>query len=64
MLRFVDEIVDIEERAIMETISAQELTFLETADHEVFFSALDELPEPTEALRSAFKRYSETVISR
>ena len=51
-------------RAAMETISAHELTVLETADHEAFFSALDEPPEPTEALRSAFKRYSETVISR
>ncbi len=47
-----------------ETISTHERTVLESVDHEAFFAALDAPPNPTEALRSAFERHRETVVSR
>lgn len=51
-------------RAAMETIATHERTVLESVDHDAFFAALDAPAEPTEALRSAFKRHRETVVSR
>ena len=41
-----------------------EQTVLDPVDHDAFFAVLDAPPEPTEALRSAFKRYRHTVASR
>lgn len=43
---------------------AEARTVLQQEDHEVFFTALDAPPEPTEALREAFERYRDTVDSR
>ena len=37
---------------------------LQPIDHAVFFAALDAPPVPTEALRQAFKRHRETVVSK
>lgn len=51
-------------KAALETISAHERTALQPVDHEAFFSALDTSPEPTEALRAAFRRHRETVVSK
>lgn len=51
-------------RAAMETIAAHEQTFLRPVDHEAFFAALDSPPEPTTALRDAFRRHDKTVVSR
>ena len=51
-------------RAAMETIATHERTVLESVDHDAFFTSLDAPPEPTEALRSAFDRHRETVVSR
>jgi hypothetical protein len=39
-------------------------TPLQPIDHAVFFAALDAPPVPTEALRQAFKRHRETVVSK
>jgi len=46
------------------TISAHERTELQPVDHEAFFSALDAPAAPTDALRAAFRRHDETVISK
>lgn len=51
-------------KAALETIDSHERTALQPADHEAFFSALDTSPEPTEALRAAFRRHRETVVSK
>jgi uncharacterized protein (DUF1778 family) len=51
-------------QAALNTIGAHERTFLQPADHEAFFRALDTPPAPTEALRAAFKRHRETVVSK
>lgn len=51
-------------RAAMETISAHEQTRLLPVDHDAFFKALDNPPEPTDALRKAFKRHSKSVTSK
>jgi len=51
-------------QAALATISAHELTELQPIDHEAFFSALDAPAAPTNALRTAFRRYGETVISK
>lgn len=51
-------------RAALETIAAHERTDLEAVDHDAFFAALDAPPEPTEALRTAFRRHRETVVSK
>ena len=48
----------------MATIAAHEQTVLQSVDYEAFFAALDAPPEPTEALRAAFRRHRETVVSR
>lgn len=44
--------------------SSSERTCLTPADHEAFFSALDNPPEPTEKLREAFDRHTRTVVSK
>ena len=46
------------------TIAAHERTLLQPVDHAGFFAALDNPPEPTDRLRVAFKRHSETVVSK
>lgn len=46
------------------TIAAHEATLLQTTDYQAFFDALDNPPKPTDRLRDAFKRYSETVVSK
>jgi uncharacterized protein (DUF1778 family) len=51
-------------QAAIRTIAAHERTFLQPVDHEAFFTALDTPPAPTEALRAAFKRHRETVVSK
>lgn len=51
-------------QAALATISAHERTLLEPVDHEAFFSALDTPAEPTDVLRSAFRRHGKTVASR
>ena len=43
---------------------ARETTTLSAIDHEVFFTALNEPPEPTPALKDAFGRHGRTVVSR
>jgi uncharacterized protein (DUF1778 family) len=50
-------------QAAMATIAAHERTQLHPVDHAAFFAALDTPPEPTDALRQAFKRHRKTVIS-
>ena len=51
-------------QAALATIAAHEATVLKAVDHEVFFAALDAPVPPTEALRAAFRRHRETVISK
>lgn len=46
------------------TISAHERTLLRPVDHDAFFAALDAPPAPTDALRAAFHRHRETVVSK
>ncbi|WP_084513928.1 DUF1778 domain-containing protein [Salipiger mucosus] len=42
----------------LKVIDTHENTFLKDVDHEMFFSALDNPPEPTDALKAAFARYA------
>jgi uncharacterized protein (DUF1778 family) len=51
-------------RSALETIAAHERTSLDPIDHESFFAALDNPPEPTAKLRDAFERHSRTVLSK
>lgn len=51
-------------QSALETIAAHERTLLAPVDHHAFFSALNTPPAPTERLRAAFVRHSETVTSR
>src|SRR3546814_11142970 len=44
-------------RAALDTIAAHERTFLSAEDHDAFFAALDEPPEPSADLRDAFERH-------
>ena len=46
-------------KAAIETIATHEHTLLQPEDYESFFTALDNPPAPTEALRQAAKRYHE-----
>ncbi|MEY9199435.1 uncharacterized protein (DUF1778 family) [Sinorhizobium fredii] len=46
------------------TIAAHEATLLQTTDYRAFFDALDNPPQPTDRLRDAFKRHSDTVVSK
>lgn len=50
--------------AALATIAAHERTVLQPVDHAAFFAALDTPPQPTEALRAAFRRHRETVVSQ
>ena len=51
-------------QAALATISAHESTTLQAVDHEAFVRALDDPPEPTEALKAAFRRHREAVASK
>lgn len=51
-------------QAALATIAAHERTTLQQVDHAAFFAALDTPPTPTEALKAAFRRHRETVISK
>jgi uncharacterized protein (DUF1778 family) len=51
-------------RSALETIAAHEQTALQAMDHSVFFAALDNPPEPTEKLRQAFERHTQTVQTK
>ncbi|QKK33138.1 DUF1778 domain-containing protein (plasmid) [Rhizobium indicum] len=51
-------------QSAMMTIAVHERTLLQPADHAAFFAALDNPPEPTDSLKAAFKRHSETVVSK
>ena len=51
-------------KAALATLAAHEKTLLSAADHEIFFAALDQAPEPADALRDAFRRHDETVVSK
>jgi len=51
-------------QSAMMTIAAHERTLLQPADHAAFCAALDNPPEPRDKLKAAFKRHSETVVSK
>lgn len=51
-------------RAALETISLYERTQLQAEDHAAFFAAIDTPPEPTEQLRTAFRRHNDRSVSR
>jgi uncharacterized protein (DUF1778 family) len=51
-------------QSAMATIAAHERTHLDRVDHEAFFTALDQPPEPTQKLKDAYVRYQATVISK
>ena len=51
-------------QAALATISAHERTALQPIDHDAFFTAPDAPAAPTDALRAAFRRHSESVTSR
>lgn len=51
-------------QAALATIAAHERTMLQPVDHEAFFAALDAPAAPTDALRAAFRRHSDTVVSK
>ena len=51
-------------QSALATIAAHERTLLQPGDHAAFFAALDNPPEPTDRLKAAFKRHSETVVSK
>src|SRR3546814_4675968 len=54
---------DLAYRAALDTIAANERTFLSAEDHDAFFAALDEPPEPSADLRDALERHGRTVRS-
>ncbi|WP_026289281.1 DUF1778 domain-containing protein [Thioalkalivibrio sp. ALMg11] len=49
--------------AALATIATHERTVLSAEDHAAFFAALDEPPEPTEALREAARRSRARTVS-
>jgi uncharacterized protein (DUF1778 family) len=51
-------------QAALTTIAAHERTVLSPVDHEAFFAALDAPAAPTDALSAAFRRHSDTVVSK
>ena len=51
-------------QAALETIATHERTALAPEDQAAFFAALDEPPEPTEALREAAHRSRARTVSR
>ncbi len=48
-------------KAALETVNSYETTVLSPADRKVFFDALDNPGEPTEALRKAFELHKQFV---
>lgn len=48
----------------LETIAAHQRTSLQPMDHAALFAALDNPPEPTEALRTAFQRHRTHIRSK
>jgi len=48
----------------LRTIAAHERTILQPVDQQAFFDALDNPPQPTEALRRAFTRHRDTVTRK
>ncbi len=50
-------------RSAIATIAAHETTMLTAADHEAFFTAIDNPPTPTQKLKDAFARHRATVRS-
>jgi len=51
-------------QSALDTIAAHERTPLAAVDHAAFFSALETPPQPTNRLKAAFARHSETIVSR
>lgn len=51
-------------KAAMETIAAHEHTFLQSVDHEAFFTLLDNAPDPTVHLKAAVARHKKTALSK
>ena len=51
-------------QSALATIAAHETTLLKTEDHQAFFTALDNPPEPTQKLKDAFARHSATIVSK
>ena len=51
-------------QSAMATIAAHEKTVLTSIDHEAFFAALDNPPEPSQKLKDAYARYRATVVSK
>ena len=51
-------------KAATETIDAHERTILQLCDCDAVFSALDNPPKPTRAMRDAHLRYCKRVVSR
>lgn len=49
-------------RAALETINSHERTTLAPVDHAAFFAAMDNPPEPTDALKDAAKSHKERVV--
>jgi len=45
----------------LEVINTHENTFLKDVDHEMFFAALDNPPEPTDALKAAFAQHTDEL---
>lgn len=50
--------------AAMRVIAAHERTELQRVDHQAFFDALDNAPEPTAKLRAALEQRKRTTVSR
>jgi len=51
-------------RNALDVIAAHECTALQAVDYESFFTALNTPPASTDALRGAFRRHRETIISK
>ncbi|MEN5279325.1 DUF1778 domain-containing protein [Brucella sp. TWI432] len=78
MLAFHNEVIDIDEKSsermnfrtkprIKKTIqraAAHEHTFLQSVDHEAFFTLFDNAPDPTVHLKAAFARHKKTALSK
>jgi uncharacterized protein (DUF1778 family) len=51
-------------KSAMETIAAHERTVLQPVDHQAFFAALADPPEPAQRLRDAFAHHRKTIVNR
>lgn len=51
-------------QAAIDTINSHERTQLSPVDHVAFFTALDNPPAPTNALRDAFTRHRDRVVTK